>query len=94
MLPEISMAVDGKVPLFVDGGFRLGTDIIKALALGADMVFLGRPILWGLSVQGEVGVEEVLRLVKEELVTAMMLCGTPTINLITTDIVRHESVAF
>lgn len=85
------MAVDGKVPLFVDGGIRLGTDIIKALALGADMVFLGRPIVWGLSVKGEAGVEEVLRVIKEELVTAMMLCGTPSINLVTKDIVIHES---
>ena len=49
-LPEVVTALDGKVPVFVDGGFRTGTDIFKALALGADMVFVGRPVIYGLAV--------------------------------------------
>lgn len=84
------MAVDGRVPLLVDGGFRQGTDVLKALALGANMVFVGRPVLWGLAVNGADGVAEVLRLMKEELITAMTLCGTPTLDRITSDLVAHE----
>lgn len=92
VLPEIVDAVDGKVPILIDSGFRLGTDVIKALALGASMVFIGRPIPFGLTVNGEAGVDEVLKLIKEELESAMMFCGTPTIKDITSDIVVHESV--
>jgi (S)-2-hydroxy-acid oxidase len=50
VLPEIVKAVDNRVPVFVDGGIRSGTDIFKAIALGADLIFIGRPIIWGLTV--------------------------------------------
>lgn len=90
VLPEIAEAVDGRVPILIDSGFRQGTDVMKALALGANMVFIGRPVLHGLTVKGEAGVEDVLRILKEELETAMKFCGTPTIKDITSDLIIHE----
>ena len=63
------------MPILVDGGFRSGTDVLKALALGADFVCLGRPILYGLAVGGEAGVKQVLSVVESELKRAMVLCG-------------------
>lgn len=75
----------------LDGGVTLGTDIMKALALGASMVFMGRPLLWGLAVNGQSGVEDVLKLIKSELEIAMSICGTPKIGDITRDMVAHES---
>lgn len=83
--------MQNRVPVMIDGGITTGTDVMKALALGADMVFLGRPILWGLAVHGEQGVEEVLNLIRNELVNNMKLCGTPTIKDITKDVVAPES---
>lgn len=75
----------------LDGGVTLGTDIVKALAYGAKMVFVGRPAIWGLSVAGQKGVENVLSLLRSELEISMSLCGTPTIQDITRDLVAHES---
>lgn len=75
VLPGIIAAVKDRVPVFVDGGIRRGTDVLKALAMGAKAVFLGRPILWGLSVNGEQGVYDVLTLLKTELQQAMTLAG-------------------
>lgn len=77
--------------MIIDGGITLGTDVLKALAIGADMVFIGRPIIWGLAVKGQEGVEEVLSLLKTELENAMMFSGTSTVNKITKDLVVHES---
>lgn len=77
--------------MIIDGGVTLGTDALKALALGADFVLVGRPILWGLTVNGQAGVEDILGFFKNELQTTMMLCGVPTVNDITTDLVAHES---
>lgn len=74
-LPEIVAAVDGKAEVLLDGGIRRGTDILKALALGAKAVLIGRPVLWGLSVSGETGVADIINLLKEELTTAMALSG-------------------
>jgi len=74
-LPAIVEQVNKRCPIFVDGGFRGGADILKALALGADMVFVGRPPLWGLASFGEEGVYVAMKLLKEELSRAMMLCG-------------------
>ncbi|TFK08693.1 sodium-coupled neutral amino acid transporter 2 [Platysternon megacephalum] len=73
VLPEIVEAVEGKVEVFLDGGVRKGTDVLKALALGATAVFIGRPIIWGLVYQGEEGAKEVLQMLKEEFQLAMAL---------------------
>lgn len=78
-LPAIVDAVGGRLPVLLDGGVRRGTDIVKALAVGADAVLVGRPILWGLAARGEQGVVEVLELLRRELDLAMALCGTPTV---------------
>ena len=77
-LPEVVAAVKSLNPLvevYMDGGVRRGTDVLKALALGARAVFVGRPILWGLAVNGEEGVRHVLQILKRELELAMVLCG-------------------
>lgn len=75
----------------LDGGVILGTDVLKAIAYGASMVFIGRPALWGLAVDGQKGVEDVLHLLKSELEISMSICGTPTIEDITRDLVTHEA---
>ena len=75
LLPAIACAVQGRCALLVDGGIRRGTDILKALALGADAVLLGRPVLHGLANAGAAGVAHVLRLLQDELIAAMALCG-------------------
>jgi 4-hydroxymandelate oxidase len=82
-LVEVAAAVAGRVPVLMDGGVRRGTDIVKALALGAQAVLVGRPALWGLAVGGEDGVADVLRILRDELVNAMALCGCRTIAEIT-----------
>lgn len=74
-LPEVVAAVGGKVPVIVDGGIRRGTDVFKALALGATAVGIGRPYIWGLGAFGQSGVEAAMRLIDEELVQAMRQCG-------------------
>jgi 4-hydroxymandelate oxidase len=74
-LPAIADAVAGAVPLMLDGGVRRGTDVAKALALGAQAVAIGRPVLWGLAVAGEPGVLRVLELLRAELVNALTLLG-------------------
>jgi isopentenyl diphosphate isomerase/L-lactate dehydrogenase-like FMN-dependent dehydrogenase len=79
ILPEIAGAVAGRVPLFVDSGFRRGTDVLKAIALGADGVFLGRPVMWALAVGGEAGVTDAINLLVEELRIAMQLAGCASI---------------
>ena len=79
ILPEIAATVEQKIKLFIDGGIRRGTDIIKALALGADAVLIGRPILWGLAAGGEKGALKVINILKEELELAMILCGFSSI---------------
>jgi 4-hydroxymandelate oxidase len=75
VLPQIVAAVAGRIPLFVDSGFRRGTDVFKALALGADAVFLGRPVMWALAVGGEAGVTAAINLLVDELRTTMQLAG-------------------
>jgi 4-hydroxymandelate oxidase len=77
-LPEIAAAMSGtNLDIIVDGGIRRGTDAVKALALGAKMVLLGRPILWGLAVDGEVGARAVLDLLRSEFDTTLALIGCP-----------------
>jgi 4-hydroxymandelate oxidase len=74
-LPAVVEAVAGRVEVLVDGGVRRGTDVLKALALGARAVLIGRPIHWGLAVDGEAGVRHVLELLRAELARDLMLCG-------------------
>lgn len=88
VLPEIAEAVDGRCELLVDGGIRRGTDIIKALALGAKAVMLGRPILWGLAVDGQAGVEDILTILHREYDIALALAGCPSSQSIPRDLVR------
>jgi 4-hydroxymandelate oxidase len=78
-LPEVVAEVGGRVPVFVDGGFRRGTDVFKALALGAKAVGIGRPFLWGLGAFGQAGVDRVLEIMQGELKLAMGNCGTATV---------------
>jgi isopentenyl diphosphate isomerase/L-lactate dehydrogenase-like FMN-dependent dehydrogenase len=77
-LPEVVDAVEGRVPVLVDGGIRRGVDVAVALALGADAVLVGRPALWGLAVGGEAGARRVLELLREELELTLALCGCAT----------------
>ena len=77
-LPGVVEAVDGAVPVIVDGGVRRGTDVIVALALGAEAVMVGRPVVWGLAARGEPGVADVLALLGEEVRVALALLGCPT----------------
>jgi 4-hydroxymandelate oxidase len=86
-LREVVEAVAGNAVVLMDGGVRRGTDIIKALALGAEAVLLGRPILWGLAVNGEAGVRDVLSIVRNEFDIAMALCGCKTVGDITSDLI-------
>lgn len=82
-LPEIVEAAKGRVPVHVDGGIRHGTDVFKALALGADFVWIGRPVLWGLAYKGQEGVELCLRLLSDEFRLCMGLAGTVKVEDIT-----------
>ena len=82
-VPEVVAAVHGKVPVLVDGGIRRGTDIFKALALGATAVGIGRPQAWGLAAFGQPGVEAVLDILNRELADIMRQAGTPTLADIT-----------
>ena len=82
-LPEVVAAVNGRIPVFVDGGFRRGTDVFKGLALGAKAVGIGRPFLWGLGAFGQAGVDRVLEILQGELKLAMGNCGTQTVADIT-----------
>jgi len=79
ILPEVVSAVGGKIPVFVDGGFRRGTDVLKALAIGASAVGIGRPYIWGLASFGQEGVQQVLEILRSELALIMRQCGIPSI---------------
>ncbi len=86
-LPDVVAAVGDRVEVYVDGGIRRGTDVVKALALGARAVLVGRPVLWGLAVGGADGVRDVLRDLATELDLAMALCGCPNLADVTNDLV-------
>lgn len=90
-LPEVVEAVAGRCEVFVDGGVRRGTNVLKALACGARAVLLGRPIIWGLAASGERGVYHVLQLLRAEFERAMTLAGCPTVESITRSLVRKEA---
>jgi 4-hydroxymandelate oxidase len=89
VLPEIVEAVGGRMPILVDSGFRRGSDIVKALALGAQAVCIGRPYLWGLGAFGQPGVERVLAIVRAETRTAMQQLGAPSLKHLTPAMVRR-----
>ena len=84
-LPEIVAAVGGRIPVFIDGGIRRGTDIFKALGLGATAVGIGRPYAWGLTAFGQPGVEAVADILTRELHTIMRQAGTPDLASINQD---------
>jgi 4-hydroxymandelate oxidase len=86
-LPEVARAVGAKVEVFVDGGIRRGTDIVKALALGARAVLIGRPAVWGLALAGADGVRDVFEHLRGELVRTMALCGVAKLDEVTRDLV-------
>jgi len=88
-LPEVLEAVGGAMPVLMDGGIRRGTDVFKALAVGADAVCVGRPYAWGLAAFGQAGVERALELLQAELVLAMRLAGTPGLGDIGRDFVTE-----
>jgi 4-hydroxymandelate oxidase len=88
-LPEVVNAIGGKIPVLVDSGFRRGTDIFKALALGAKAVCIGRPYIWGLAAFGQAGVERSLEILRTELEITMRSMGTPSLASITNKFVQH-----
>jgi isopentenyl diphosphate isomerase/L-lactate dehydrogenase-like FMN-dependent dehydrogenase len=88
-LPEVVDAVAGRVPVLVDGGIRAGTSVVKAVALGAAAVLVGRPAVWGLAAAGEEGVADVLRILREEFENAMALVGCRTVGDIGPEVVAR-----
>jgi 4-hydroxymandelate oxidase len=91
-LPEVVEAVGGRCPVLLDGGIRRGTDVLKALALGADAVLIGRAFMWGLAVAGEKGVTQVLAMLRNELELAMALCGCRSVGEIGPGVARVRAV--
>ncbi|KAH7442233.1 hypothetical protein KP509_03G078000 [Ceratopteris richardii] len=89
-LEEVVTAAQGRVPVFLDGGVRRGTDVLKALALGASGVFIGRPVVFSLAVDGEAGVKKVLDMLREELELAMALAGCTSLKEITRSHIKTE----
>ncbi len=87
-LPEVLAGVQGAMPVLVDGGFRRGTDVFKALALGARAVCIGRPYLWGLGAFGQAGVEAVIDMFRKELTLVMQQCGTRSLAEIKPELIR------
>jgi isopentenyl diphosphate isomerase/L-lactate dehydrogenase-like FMN-dependent dehydrogenase len=90
-LPEVAEAVSGRCLVLVDGGFRRGTDVVTALALGARAVLVGRPLVWGLAVDGEAGVGRVLELLRAEIELALRLLGCPSPAAVTDAHVRRSA---
>jgi 4-hydroxymandelate oxidase len=89
-LPHVVEAVDGRAEVYLDGGVRRGVDVVKALALGARAALVGRPVLWGLAVDGERGVSCVLEIFREELDNAMGLCGCTSVGEIDASLLQPE----
>jgi 4-hydroxymandelate oxidase len=90
-LPECVAAANGKIPVLVDGGFRRGTDMFKALALGASAVGIGRPYLWGLAAFGQAGVVRIVEILRAELSAVMGMAGTAKVSQIDRSFVRSRS---
>jgi isopentenyl diphosphate isomerase/L-lactate dehydrogenase-like FMN-dependent dehydrogenase len=93
VLPRIADAVKGRVPIIYDSGIRRGQDVFRALALGADVVACGRPILYGLALGGHLGAQSVLEYLRDDLYIVMQLTGTPNIKSITRDHIAPARVA-
>jgi L-lactate dehydrogenase (cytochrome)/(S)-mandelate dehydrogenase len=91
-LPAILDAVGGRIPVLVDGGIRRGTDVVKALALGAKACLIGRPQLWGVAVAGEAGVARVLEIYRQEIDRAMGLCGVTRIDQIDESLLLKQRI--
>ncbi|MCB1714698.1 MAG: alpha-hydroxy-acid oxidizing protein, partial [Candidatus Competibacteraceae bacterium] len=91
VLPRIRAEVGADFPLLLDGAIQRGTDVFKALALGANAVLIGRPQLYALAVAGALGVAHMLRLLREELEVTMALAGTPTIDSISPASIYREN---
>ncbi|TMQ96237.1 alpha-hydroxy-acid oxidizing protein [Actinomadura soli] len=89
VLPEIAAAVGGAAPVLLDGGVRRGTDVLKALALGASAVAVGRPVVWGLGADGERGAVRVLELLRAEVEEALALCGVASVHDLEPGMVRR-----
>ena len=87
VLAEVVAEVDGRAEVYVDGGIRAGADVFAALALGARAVLLGRPVVWGLAIDGEAGVVDVLDTVTRDLIRVMAFCGAATLDEIDADLV-------
>jgi len=95
VLQEIVEAVrqeNNQVEVYMDGGVRKGTDVLKALAMGAKMAFVGRPVIWGLAYDGQAGVERTLNIVREELDGAFALSGCTSVCSISKDLLRHKEI--
>jgi 4-hydroxymandelate oxidase len=90
ILPEVVDAVGADMPVFVDGGFRRGTDVFKALALGARAVGIGRPYIWGLTAFGQQGVERVFEILRAELTLTMRSCGVPSTRQLTRNFILRN----
>lgn len=91
VLPEIVKAVSDQTTVMIDGGIRNGLDVFKAMALGAKMVFVGRPVIYGLCVGGQDGVEDVLNILKDELQSTMAFSGCSNIHAIDPEMIVHKS---
>ena len=87
---EVVNKINPNVEVYLDGGIREGTDVLKALALGAKMVFIGRPVLWGLAFDGQAGVDLTLEILRKELDLAMALSGKIDVTKIDRDLVKTE----
>jgi 4-hydroxymandelate oxidase len=90
VLTDVVDAIAGKLPVLLDGGVRRGTDVMKALCLGAKAVLIGRPVLWGLAVGGEEGVLGVLNMLRDELDLALALCGCPSVQQLNRDFILQQ----
>ena len=88
-LPEILEATQGRIPVLIDSGFRRGTDVVKALAMGASAVCIGRPYLWGLGAFGQAGVERTLEIMRTETGAVMAQCGAASVKALTPKLVRR-----
>jgi isopentenyl diphosphate isomerase/L-lactate dehydrogenase-like FMN-dependent dehydrogenase len=87
VLSEAVAAARGRLEIYLDGGIRRGADVVKAIALGAKAVFIGRPLFWGLAVDGEKGVVRVLSILREEIEITMAKCGRPTVASIDSTVI-------
>eukprot|EP00252_Welwitschia_mirabilis_P010046 TRINITY_DN230_c0_g1_i2.p1 TRINITY_DN230_c0_g1~~TRINITY_DN230_c0_g1_i2.p1 ORF type:complete len:178 (-),score=27.88 TRINITY_DN230_c0_g1_i2:347-880(-) len=90
-LEEVAKATQGRIPVFLDGGVRRGTDVLKALALGASGIFIGRPVVFALAAEGEAGVRKVLQMLRDEFELAMSLAGCRSIKEISRNHVQTEA---